>query len=71
MLCSPLKSTDVSEEYVASIFRDEDYTKQETSMKQAVSKPILYGIVPKQIDGTFLCIQLSQYRMEGVEDVRS
>jgi hypothetical protein len=30
--CIPLKITEVSEEYVTSMFRVEEYTKQETSM---------------------------------------
>jgi hypothetical protein len=36
-LCSLLKSTDVSVEYIASIFRIEEWTKQETNMKQVAS----------------------------------
>jgi hypothetical protein len=35
-LCSPLK-TNISEKHVASIFRVDEWAKQETSMKQAVS----------------------------------
>jgi hypothetical protein len=37
------KLTDVSEEYTASIFGAEEYSKQETSMKQgAISAPHLF-----------------------------
>jgi hypothetical protein len=36
--CSPSKSTDISEKHVTSIFRAEEYAKQETSTKQAASK---------------------------------
>jgi hypothetical protein len=40
--CSPSKSTNVSEEHVASIFRVEEYAKQDTSMKQAASMVMLH-----------------------------
>jgi hypothetical protein len=39
--CSPLKSTDVSAEHVASIFRVEKYSKEETGMKQEAGKSFL------------------------------
>jgi hypothetical protein len=34
----PVKSTDVSEEHIASIFRVEEKTKQVTSMKHVASR---------------------------------
>jgi hypothetical protein len=35
------KSTDVSEEYVAFIFRTEEWAKQETGMKRAADRDLL------------------------------
>jgi hypothetical protein len=44
--CVCWKSTDVSEKHVASIFRVEEWAKQELSVKQVASRAIHNGIFP-------------------------
>jgi hypothetical protein len=50
---TPWKSTDISEEYVASIFKVEEYPKQETSMKQIAGSATLRWHVPLKSQLTF------------------
>jgi hypothetical protein len=43
--CSPFKSTDISEEHVASTFRIEEQAKQETTIKQVPElEPDFFGV---------------------------
>jgi hypothetical protein len=43
--CSPLKVTDISEEHTASIFRIEEQTQQEISVKAADKQGLLVIIM--------------------------
>jgi hypothetical protein len=57
-LCSPLKSTDVSEEHIASIFRVEEKAEQETRARLATffRAGVLLDLFfdPEDGDDTFL-----------------